>query len=204
MARKSALPGPEDFSLMTWVIDPKHRSEILRAAKGQGDDGEPDVLMPPIQTPPEIGRIEDVVTQWCRGQAGKATATFAPMLKEIIASVDILCDEITHAHSAAEMEQRAVLMVTLEGHRASMHSLNEILDHVLAQTVAHGNELISQYWKVLLKHHPDPAFLDRQWDPPELVVPEECRDFGQVEAAIAFARWDERESQWLDSQMVTE
>lgn len=203
MANQRAVPAPEDFSLMTWVIDDKRRNEILNAAKHQGDDGEPDVLLPPIQTPPEISRIEDVVTQWCRGQAGKATAWFAPILKEIVASVDLLSDEIDQPHNAAEHEQRSVLRITLEGYRASMLSLEETLGHVLAQTVAHGNELISQYWKILLRHHPDPAFLDRQWDPPELYVPEECYEFGQHEARTALEQWYRIEGEQADDAPET-
>lgn len=174
---------------MTWVIDDKHRAEILNAAKAQGDDGEPDVLLPPIQTPAEISRLEDVVTQWCRGQAGRAATWFAPVLKEIVSTVDLLCDENDLDHAPEELEQRAVLRVALEGHKASMLSLEDTLGHVLAQTVAHGNELISLYWKTLLRHHPDPAFLDRQWDPPELAVPEECYEFGQTDAVAALDKW---------------
>lgn len=200
---------PEDidikqFGLVSWVLNPDIVRGIRRAARQQGQAGEPDLDSLPVQEPPKISWVSDTVREWCTGQSETATQIFLAPRQRIAASVQHLTDvregsadddeRIRQSEQDAELELRLVRDAEL------MESLELELARVLDQTVAHGNSLISVYFGELLQHHPYPASLDFHYDPPELSWEAGWLEFGQTEARKHLKRWEDWRQRRLDGE----
>jgi hypothetical protein len=174
------------FHLEAWVPDARWKKQVIKAARRQGADGEPDITTGlPVETPPAISHIEDTVEQWCSNQCAIAIAQFRPILSNILEWTATL--KAWHAGTITEdqRKQEPFVRASLAQAKAEMISLEDTLERAVSRSVSFGNSVIQEYWQELLAYHPTPAQLDHLWDPPEIEVRPESLDFGQEEARHA-------------------
>lgn len=189
--RNASAPAPaaNGTVLVYTVPDPGLRRQMLKDARKLGHQGIPRLTGAPVAEPQQLTALRKRIHDGCQGYRESATTYFGPILQEMGAIVETLCDVTPEdPHIRAHHDSLEVL---LEKHRLQMESLEEQLESMLAQAVAFGNGLAAEFISEWKQSHPHPSTLEHYFTFAEIHIPPDAMSFGQDQAREILDRWDE-------------